>query len=275
MDLVLFGVSLFFLFLATLHYLLYLVYQHELVSRVARASLWAALAGQTLFFTARFLMGAVPLASNFYESLVFFAWCLLLVFLAYSTRYRFPVLGAFILPVALALQTTAAFFAKDAPLNLPPALQSFWLPFHVAACFLGDAFFAVAFATGIMYLLQERGLKARRPGAFYHRLPSLETLDAINYRSLTIGFPFLTLGIITGSVWAGEAWGSYWTWDPKEVWSLITWFIYAAVLHARLTAGWRGKRAAILSILGFTAVLFTFLGVGLLLPGLHSYIKGN
>ncbi len=275
MDLVLFGVSLFFLFIATLHYLLFLVYQNDLVSRVARGSLWAAFAGQTLFFAMRFLMGAVPLASNFYESLVFFSWCLLLVFIAFSQRFRFPVLGAFILPVAFILQVAAAFLARDAPLTLPPALQSLWLPFHVATCFLGDACFAVAFATGIMYLLQEKGLKSRRPGAFYHRLPSLEALDSLNYRALTFGFPFLTLGIITGSVWAEEAWGSYWTWDPKETWSLITWFIYAAVLHARLTAGWRGKRAAILSIVGFAAILFTFVGVGLLLPGLHSYIKGN
>jgi cytochrome c-type biogenesis protein CcsB len=275
MDLVLFGASLFFLFIATLHYLLFLVYQNDLVSKVARASLWLAFAGQTLFFAARFLMGGVPLATNLYESLVFFSWALVLVFILFSLRFRYPVFGAFILPIAFILQASAAFFAGTASLALPPALQSMWLPFHIGTSFLGDAFFAVAFATGIMYLLQERGLKSKRPGAFYYRLPSLDTLDAINYRSLTVGFPLLTLGIITGSVWAEEAWGAYWTWDSKEVWSLITWFIYAAVLHARMTAGWRGRRAAILSIIGFAAVLFTFLGVGLLLPGPHSYIKGN
>jgi cytochrome c-type biogenesis protein CcsB len=108
-------------------------------------------------------------------------------------------------------------------------------------------------------------------GAFYHRLPSLDLLDRVNYRSLTIGFPLLTLGIITGALWAENAWGSYWQWDPKETWSLITWFIYAALVHARLTVGWRGRKAAWLSIVGFLAVLFTFLGVNLLLGGLHSY----
>jgi cytochrome c-type biogenesis protein CcsB len=131
--------------------------------------------------------------------------------------------------------------------------------------------FAVAFGAGIMYLLMERELKRKKLGAIFKRLPSLNVLDDINYRCLTIGFPLLTLGIITGSIWASLAWGSYWTWDPKEVWSLITWLLYAALLHGRMTVGWRGRKAAILAIVGFCAVLFTFLGVNLLLPGLHTY----
>ena len=131
-----------------------------------------------------------------------------------------------------------------------PALQSRWLYVHTTLAFLGDAFFVIAFAGGVLYLVQERQLKRRHPGAFYHRLPSLDLLDRVNYRSLTIGFPLLTLGIITGAIWAENAWGSYWQWDPKETWSLITWFIYAALVHARLTVGWRGRKAAWLSIVG-------------------------
>ena len=122
-----------------------------------------------------------------------------------------------------------------------------------------------------MYLLQERELKKKRFGLFYTRLPSLEALDNLNNHCLAVGFPLLTLGIITGSIWAKQAWGTYWQWDPKETWSLITWFIYAALVHARLTVGWRGRKAAWLSIVGFLAVLFTFLGVNLILGGLHSY----
>lgn len=102
-------------------------------------------------------------------------------------------------------------------------------------------------------------------------MPSLETLDALNYKCLTIGFPLLTLGIITGSLWASSAWGSYWSWDPKEVWSLITWILYAALLHGRLNSGWRGKKGAIFLIIAFFVVLFTFIGVNTLIPGLHSY----
>jgi cytochrome c-type biogenesis protein CcsB len=117
----------------------------------------------------------------------------------------------------------------------------------------------------------ERELKRKKLGAIFKRLPSLDVLDDINYRCLTIGFPLLTLGIITGSIWASFAWGSYWSWDPKEVWSLITWLLYAALLHGRMTVGWRGRKAAILAIVGFCAILFTFLGVNLLLPGLHTY----
>jgi cytochrome c-type biogenesis protein CcsB len=122
-----------------------------------------------------------------------------------------------------------------------------------------------------MYLLMEKELKHKKMGAIFKRLPSLNVLDDINYRCLTIGFPLLTLGIITGSIWAEYAWGSYWSWDPKEVWSLITWLLYAALLHGRMTVGWRGRKAAILAIVGFCAILFTFLGVNLLLPGLHTY----
>jgi cytochrome c-type biogenesis protein CcsB len=110
-------------------------------------------------------------------------------------------------------------------------------------------------------------------GAVAKRLPSLKVLDDLNYQSLKFGFPLLTLGIITGAVWADNAWGRYWGWDPKETWSLITWFLYAAMLHQRLTVGWRGRKAAIMAIAGFLAVLFTFLGVNLILPGLHTYSK--
>ena len=123
-----------------------------------------------------------------------------------------------------------------------------------------------------MYLLQERELKKKRFGLFYTRLPSLEALDALNQHCLAIGFPLMTLGIITGSIWAKQAWGSYWQWDPKETWSLITWFLYAALLHQRFTVGWRGRRAAIMAIIGFAAVLFTFWGVNFLLTGVHSYV---
>jgi cytochrome c-type biogenesis protein CcsB len=141
----------------------------------------------------------------------------------------------------------------------------------VVLAFTGNAVFTVAFAAGVMYLLQERMLKSKKFSALYHRLPSLETLDSINYKCLTFGFPLMTMGIISGAIWANSAWGGYWRWDPKETWALITWFLYAALLHGRLTVGWRGRRAAIFAIIGFLCVLFTFLGVNLLLTGEHSF----
>jgi cytochrome c-type biogenesis protein CcsB len=122
-----------------------------------------------------------------------------------------------------------------------------------------------------MYLIQENQIKKKNWGQFFYRLPPLQALDNLNYFSLRAGFFLLTTGIITGSIWAEYAWGSYWNWDPKETWALITWLIYAALLHGRLTLGWRGRRAAFFSLIGFGMVLFTFLGVNFLFSGLHSY----
>jgi cytochrome c-type biogenesis protein CcsB len=152
-------------------------------------------------------------------------------------------------------------------------LQSNWLTAHVITCFLGYAAFALAFSLSLLYLLKSRG--GEGAGGFLEtRLPSSSLLDDYSYRLIAVGFPMLTLGIITGAAWANEAWGSYWSWDPKETWSLIIWLIYAAYLHARLARGWQGRRAAWLSVFGFAATLFCYLGVNLFLSGLHSYATG-
>ena len=271
MELFFFSASLLFLFLATLHFLLFLVYRNTVVPRVARFFLFLVLVAQGGFFLARFMGGGVPLGTNLYESLVFFSCCIIVSYLLLTLKYKIPVMGSFVIPIAFVILAAAALLPNKGIGEIPPALRSYWLFIHVPLSFLGDAMFVLAFASGVMYLLQENQLKGKNPGVFYHRLPSLEVLDSVNYRALTIGFPLLTLGIITGSIWAQYAWGSYWQWDPKETWSLITWLIYAAVLHARLTVGWRGRKAALFSIVGFAAVLFTFLGVNLVLRGLHSY----
>jgi len=237
--------------------------------------------------------GHVPL-SNLYESVVFFAWTVLFLYGIFELRYRYRAVGAFVLPVVF---LAMAFAQYGAPLvryagalvgseslgrfsipsgiqALVPALQSDWLLYHVVTCFLGYAGFAVGAAVSVMYLLKlryERKGASGTVGKAMSIFPPVATLDQINYQAVLIGFPLLTLGIITGSVWANYAWGSYWSWDPKETWSLIVWLIYAAFLHARITRGWWGKRTAILSIIGFIATVFCYLGVNLLLPGLHSY----
>jgi len=161
--------------------------------------------------------------------------------------------------------------APRQPVAINPVLDSWWFPIHVTLAFLGHAIFAVAGIAGIMYLLQERMLKSKKFSALFYRLPSLDVLDSINYKCLTFGFPLMTMGIISGAIWANSAWGGYWRWDPKETWALITWFLYAALLHGRLTVGWRGRRAAIFAIIGFLSLLFTFFGVNLFLSGVHSF----
>jgi cytochrome c-type biogenesis protein CcsB len=156
---------------------------------------------------------------------------------------------------------------------LIPALQSNWLISHVVTCFVGYAAFAVSFGVSFLYLFKMKTEKkpAKNPGGLLDYLPASDLLDEVGYKTIAIGFPLLTIGIITGAFWANVAWGTYWSWDPKETWSLIVWLIYAAYLHARITKGWRGKKAAALSIIGFSATIFCYLGVNLLLSGLHSY----
>jgi cytochrome c-type biogenesis protein CcsB len=261
--------ALFYLVGAFL-YLYFVFTLNERSARIGRMFLLVGVIVHGVAFVARyFAAGYTPITSLF-ESLTFFAFAIVGVFLAFELRYNLRVLGAFVAPLAFAFSIFAAFLPGEVR-TLAPALNSYRLPLHVMLLFFGNAVFAVAFGAAIMYLLMEKELKRKKLGAIFKRLPSLDVLDDINYRCLTIGFPLLTLGIITGSIWAEYAWGSYWSWDPKEVWSLITWLLYAALLHGRLTVGWRGRKAAILAIVGFGAILFTFLGVNLLLPGLHTY----
>ncbi len=210
--------------------------------------------------------GYIPL-SNMYESLIFFSWAIVLVYLIIELIYRQRVIGVLVTPFAFLFIALTSIIPGVEPKITPliPALQSNWLTIHVTTCFFGYAAFAVSFGISLLYLLREK----KETSSW---LPSNSLLDEINYKSIVIGFPMLTVGIITGAAWANYAWGSYWSWDPKETWSLITWFIYAAFLHARFTRDWRGRKSAILSIIGFAAVWFTYFGVNYLLSGLHSYL---
>ena len=217
--------------------------------------------------------GHAPL-SNLYESVVFFTWTIILIFGILDMKYKYRIIGAFVVPFALLGMAWAQLGLNSGIEPLVPALQSNWLLYHVITCFLGYACFAVACGISIMYLIKigsESADSNAAAGGIVSSFPSARILDDMNYRSIMIGFPLLTLGIITGAAWANYAWGTYWSWDPKETWSLIVWFVYAAFLHARITRGWVGKRAAWLSIIGFAATIFCYLGVNLFLSGLHSY----
>jgi cytochrome c-type biogenesis protein CcsB len=232
-------------------------------------------------------IGHAPM-SNMYESLVFFAWCIVLFYLVIEFIYKNRYIGAFAMPFAFFSMAYASFATEISQRINPlvPALQSNWLIAHVVACFIGYAAFAVACALGIMYILKDRSKTRAKdagkvkkgqaaPGGLLELLPSLGDIDDIIHKSILFGFLWLSAGIITGAVWANSAWGTYWSWDPKETWSLITWFVYASALHARFTRGWGGKRIAWIAIVGFLAVVFTYYGVNFLLSGLHSYGSGG
>jgi cytochrome c-type biogenesis protein CcsB len=261
--------------LAAFLYLAAWVFKKPSIYKLAAISAWVGLVGNLAGIILRWVesyqmgIGHAPL-SNLYESLVFFAFTLAVLHVVIELRYRNYVIGAFVMPLAFLAMAYASMSPNisDRIQPLIPALKSNWLIAHVVACFIGYAAFAVAFGLSIMYLIKNRSDSPEDglPGYF----PKSAVIDELIHRMVLFGFLFLTVGIITGAVWANSAWGRYWGWDPKETWSLITWFVYATLLHARLMRGWRGRRIAYFAMVGFVAVLFTYFGVNYL-PGLHSY----
>jgi cytochrome c-type biogenesis protein CcsB len=213
--------------------------------------------------------GHAPFA-NMYESLVFFSWTVAILYIFVEFKYKESIIGVFASPLIF-LAIAYASLSPDISSKitpLVPALKSNWLIAHVITCFLGYSGFAVAFGFSIIYFV-----KPQNPGtkSIFAKLPSWELIDELTYQMVVFGFLFLTIGIITGAVWANSAWGTYWSWDPKETWSLITWLVYAIFLHLRMMKGWQGRKLALVSIIGFMAVMFTYFGVNFLLSGLHSY----
>ncbi len=218
--------------------------------------------------------GHAPL-TNMYESVVFFSWTIIFLYLLIEWKFKTRVIGAFAVPFAFLAMAYASFAGGiTREINpLVPALQSNWLLAHVVTCFIGYAAFAVAAGLGIMYLVKNMSSTRQTTtnSSLLGTLPPLKVIDDITHKTMVFGFLWLSVGIITGAIWANSAWGTYWSWDPKETWSLITWFFYAITLHARYTRGWGGTRIAWLAIGGFVSVIFTYYGVNFLLSGLHSY----
>lgn len=237
---------------------------------VAKAAVWLQIAGLILHTAALVCRGIgagrLPL-TNQYEFATAFAWGLCLVSLVFVLRFRFTVLGVFAAPVIFLIIGYAAMQSKEVH-NLMPALRSNWLGFHVSTAIIAYGAFGVSFVLSIIFLLRDR-LKAS--GFLDQHIPGREKLDLISYRSVSLGLLFLSFTIITGAIWAERAWGSYWSWDPKETWSLVTWITYAIYLHLRIRRGWQGKSAAVFAVVGFICVMFTYIGVNTFLPGVHSY----
>lgn len=360
----LFGISTFSYFVAMAVYFSYIAFRNNAVAVTATTvtivgflcqtgalllrwidsfNMWAASAPSTTFIES--VLRGAPLR-NMYESMVFFVWSVVLIYLITEFKYKNRSLGAFVMPVvALALAfIDVSGMSKDIE-PLIPALQSNWLLFHVFLSFIGYAAFGVSFAAAVAYIVIVTESKSEKAYIFwsisvgifltvliamgidylsmstaaqgdyirsYFLKATLRSssggiavfswlisavfilalwryglglrkvleglsitkimLEEIEYKSIAIGFPLFTIGgLIMGAIWANSAWGTYWSWDPKEVWSLITWFIYAGYLHARFVGGWRGKKVAVLALIGFVGVVFTYLGVNLFLSGLHSY----
>ena len=214
--------------------------------------------------------GHLPV-ENLHQTLSFAGWTLAGMFLFFRQRFHLKVLGIYAAPLITFIMIMASRLpASGAVTQAATLFKSVWLTVHVSVIFVGEAAFALACGIGVLYILQENAIKRKRHGFFFKRLPALELLDNTGYACLMVGFTMLTIGLISGFVYAKSVWGRMWSWDPKEVWSGIVWLLYAALLHGRLALGWRGKKAAIISIIGFAVVVFTFLGVNLLLKGHHG-----
>jgi cytochrome c-type biogenesis protein CcsB len=214
-------------------------------------------------------LGWLPVAT-LGESLLVFSWTLVAAFLLLFWRFPIKVLGALAAPLA-ALMVSGGMILPAGKTTIPPLLKSFWVVVHVGLTFMGVAALSLAGLGGLFYLVQEHQIKGKKFGFFYRRLPSLEQLDALNYWCLTVGFPLLTGGMIIGSLYAQYTLGRFFSFDPKEILTLIAWMIYAVLLHERLTAGWRGRRAALLALCGFGVLIITFVGAGLWWGGYHSF----
>ncbi|MDI6727246.1 MAG: c-type cytochrome biogenesis protein CcsB, partial [Smithellaceae bacterium] len=232
---IMFGLVTFIYLFSFFFYLVRMISGNEFWGRIGTWSTLTGFAIHTFAFGYRWVesynmgIGRVPL-SNFYESLVFFAWTIVLIYLIVEWRTKSRTLGTFMTPFAFIAMAFASLSPNiDSRIQpLIPALQSNWLTVHVITCFIGYAAFTVSCAMGIMYLLRRSAEKrSRAKKGFYSFLPSLEVADELNYQGAVLGFVFLTLGIMTGAIWAHSAWGTYWQWDPKETWSLVTWLIYA------------------------------------------------
>tara|TARA_B110000238_G_scaffold185125_1_gene213096 strand:- start:330 stop:1268 length:939 start_codon:yes stop_codon:yes gene_type:complete len=263
----------------------------------------AIIANLLLFFIlgSRWIVAGYFPLSNLYESLLFLTWTLLTIYLYVESKTKSKLMGAVLIPVALLINgfanlTLSPDMQKASP--LVPALQSNWLMMHVSMMMLSYATLIMGSLLCILFLViskyQEVDLQIVDESSlplynvmldYYEtklfapsdeiselgKLKLLQSLDNWSYRIIGLGFPFLTIGIIAGGVWANEAWGSYWSWDPKETWALITWIIFATYLHSRITKGWEGKKTAILGGLGFFVIWICYLGVNFLGKGLHSY----
>ncbi len=270
MNIILFYITAVLYTLSTAVYTVYLITHRRGTLKGGKYLLIAGFVFHIFTVIARFFEAGYTPLTNLYESLSFFALLLILLFLIFEERYRIEILGSFVAPLSLLLIITASLFPKEiAP--IPPSLQGALLPIHVTFALLGNAFFALAACAGVMYLIQEHYIKRRKLGSLYFILPSLEVLDELNRRCLIYGFPLLTIGIITGSIWAESVWGTYWSWDPKQVGSLITWLLYAILLHGRLTVGWRGRRAALYAIGAFAILISSYLVINLLSLGAHVF----
>lgn len=275
-----FTVSLILILLSFAGYTLFLFTGSKKISKAAFIAMIGALALQTFAFAVRWTFSYsigidTPPLVDLYDSLIFFGYVILLGFVVIRIFYDFDVLG-FIISLVSGAAIAFASFSPLAPSAIEPtipALQSPWLLYHIVVLFVAYGAFGASFGLGILYLFKhyKENNPVNKTGRFVRLLPDTPVIEEAIYKIIIYGLVFLSAGIVIGAAWADSAWGGYWSWDPKETWSLITWIAYIMFVHARMVRGWEGKKTAWIAIIGFLAVIFCYLGVDLIIPGLHSY----
>ena len=264
---VLFTAAMVLYLLSMVGYVLFFVLKKDGIGKAAGIAALAGFGFHTAALVTRGIgAGRLPM-TNQYEFATSFAWGICLCFLIFLWKYHFRALGTFVMPVIFFVIGYAAMQSREVR-ELMPALRSNWLAIHVSSAIISYGAFGVSFAVSLICLVRSR---MKKDSFWDAHVPGQEKLDLISYRAVSLGFLFLTFVMVSGAIWAERAWGSYWSWDPKETWSFITWIIYAIYLHLRLSKGWRNRNAAIFAVVGFVCVLFTYVGVNTLLPGIHSY----
>lgn len=262
-----FMIALLLYTLATVSYFIFFILRKENLSDYGSILVKLGLVFHTISLANRTVTAARLPISNQYEFATSFAWSISLFYLLFEKKYRYKLISTFATPFILILIYYAAVQTKD--INpLMPALQSNWLVVHVVTAIFSYGAFAIACAISLMYLFKDN---FKNDSFTRKHMPDKSLLDTMSYRAIAVGFITLTFVIVTGAIWAEKAWGRYWQWDPKETWSFITWVIYSIYLHVRLNKGWKGKKAAWFSVLGFASILFTYVGVNTVLAGYHSY----
>jgi cytochrome c-type biogenesis protein CcsB len=269
LNILFFKTTLVLYFMGTFIFLVHLANKKALLSRLSIGATATGFLFHTIALATRTVEeGHFPL-THFYEALSFFSWALVLIFLLVEYRYRILILGSFILPLAFLSLISAAALPKQIQ-TLAPLWQNMWVFVHVSLTILGLVAFTVAFVVGLMYLIQEKLLKSKRFNSMYDELPSLNLLDDFNRKAVLLGFPLLTLGMITGGILSDDILQAYLRLQPVETLTFVTWVFYLAMLHGRLTVGWRAKKAAYLAVFGFISVVLT-VGVNFISKGPHGF----
>jgi cytochrome c-type biogenesis protein CcsB len=271
MDILFYKITLILYLLSTLGYALSLWVRRIEAAKASTWVLFSAFLIHGVSVVLRYIrVGHTPVI-GWHDALSFFVWAMIGAYLVFQVRTKTRVLGAFVAPIAFVVMLTASTLLAGDVL-LPDSLKGGLVPLHAGLSLAGEALFVLACLAGAMYLIQDGFIRHRRLTKFSRLLPSLQDLDHINHLSLLWGFPLLTLGAVAGAIWARTVWGSHWSWDPKQVWTLAAWILYALVLHQRLAIGWNGRKAALLSIGAFCILLAAYIGMSLFFTTVHRFV---